>query len=219
MTGEDAAPAAGRKPAGSKAAARRAAPATAAAPPDAPPPGDAALRRAAAPREPAPFARSGKAGFRAVALAAAPALGAAGARRGIAERRLFTEWRAVVGAELAALCRPERMVWPRREKGEGATLVVSADGPGAVELAHLADLIVERVNQVHGWRAVARLRITQSGAAGARAARAAPRAQAPVDAATAADITAVADEGLRAALGRLGASIRARAARADRSRT
>jgi hypothetical protein len=155
-------------------------------------------------------------GFAPLARAAAPALGAAGAKRGIAERRLFTEWRALAGEELSRLCRPVKMVW--RVRGEPATLVVSADGPAAVEAAHLADRIAERVNAVYGWKAVARVKVTQTGQAPAAFAATPPTPPTPVDAAALARISGVADEGLRVALARLGENIRRRAARPDRSR-
>jgi hypothetical protein len=133
----------------------------------------------------------------------------------MAERRVLTEWPAVAGAALAGLCRPIRMVW--RGRGEPGTLVVSADGPAALEAQHLADRIAERVNQVYGWRAVGRVRVVQSGASPAAPPRA-PVGLAPVDAAADSSVSAIADDALRAALARLGVNIRQRAARPDRSR-
>jgi hypothetical protein len=153
-----------------------------------------------------------KAGFTHAASAAAPMLRGAGAKRGFAEHRLLTEWFQIVGAELGAACRPVSVAYGGRGGGLGATLIVSADGARAVEAQHLADRIVERVNQVYGYRAVTRMRVVQTGAPetgfseGPESFDRAP----PVDLPPSADILRIEDPGLRDALARLEANIRKR---------
>lgn len=151
-----------------------------------------------------------KPGFAQAGAAAAPVLRSAGAKRGFAEHRLLSAWVSIVGAELGAACRPVKVAYGGREGGLGATLVVAADGARAVEAAHLADRIVERVNQVYGYRAITRMRVVQTGAPEtglAEGAAAFDRAP-PVDLPPSDDILRIEDLDLRAALARLEANIR-----------
>jgi hypothetical protein len=86
-------------------------------------------------------------------------------RRGFASSELVTLWPELVGAEIAAGCRPEKLVWPRRrEAGESdpATLIVASDGATALVLTHAGPQIVERLNAFLGWRAIGRIRIEQT---------------------------------------------------------
>ena len=48
------------------------------------------------------------------------------------------------------------------EEREPGTLVLRVEGPAAIEIQHLADVICERVNRFLGWRAVARLALRQA---------------------------------------------------------
>ena len=139
------------------------------------------------------------------------ALGDVFARQGFASGELITRWPAIVGAEVAALAEPMKLQWPRgaaAEPSEPATLVLRVEGPAAIEVQHLAPVILERINRFLGWRAVARIAIRQAplkwSAPPVR--RPAPSA-AEVESATA-SLTGVTDEPLRAALGRLGAAVR-----------
>jgi len=133
------------------------------------------------------------------------------AKQGFASRELVTRWAEIAGAEVAAHSEPLKIQWPRPVEGqpqEPATLVLRVEGPMALEIQHSASVILERVNRFLGWNAVGRLALRQ-----APLSRRAPR-----DVATAMDanrvakvaetLTAVEDDGLRAALARLGASIK-----------
>lgn len=101
-------------------------------------------------------------------LAAKPIANMLG-RRGFAGADLFTHWRAIVGEELADRCAPERISWPRETSDDpeapaarGATLYVRVSGPQAIEVQHGSGEIIERVNQMYGFAAIARLRIVQA---------------------------------------------------------
>ena len=132
------------------------------------------------------------------------------ARQGFASIELVTHWNDIVGAEIAAHCEPLRLKWPRGgdvEAPEPATLVLRVEGPIAIEIQHLAPVILERVNQFFGWRAVGRLALRQAPLARrpARQVRPAPDPQAAARIAATLDIG---DEDLRNALARLGAAIK-----------
>jgi len=133
------------------------------------------------------------------------------ARQGFAARELVTRWAEIAGREIAAHSEPLKMQWPRPVEGqpqEPATLVLRVDGPMALEIQHSSDVILERVNRFFGWSAVGRLALRQA----PLSRRDRPKPSAAPDpkevAEVAKTLSAVEDEELRAALARLGASIK-----------
>jgi len=79
-------------------------------------------------------------------------------KRGLAETRIVTHWPEIVGAELAGSACPEKL---SGRGADGGTLHIRVDGALALELQHLAPLVVERINGFFGYKAVARPRLTQ----------------------------------------------------------
>lgn len=132
------------------------------------------------------------------------------ARRGFASAELVTRWADIVGAEIAAHSEPMKMLWPRPAAGEDSepgTLVLRVEGPTAVEIQHLENVICERVNRFLGWNAVGHIRLRQAPLR--RVAGEAVRAPDPAAiAGLAATLSDVADEDLRQALARLGAAVK-----------
>src|SRR3984885_2412538 len=133
------------------------------------------------------------------------------AKQGFAARELVTRWAEIAGAEIAAHSEPLKMQWPRPVEGqpqEPATLVLRVEGPMALEIQHASDVILQRVNRFFGWSAVGRLALRE----GPRARRNRPPASRTPDASAVAKVaetlSSVEDEELRAALARLGASIK-----------
>ncbi len=132
------------------------------------------------------------------------------AKQGFASRELVTRWIEIAGAEIAAHAEPVKIQWrraPDGEPAEPATLVLRVQGPAAIEIQHQSGVILQRVNRFFGWQAVGRLALRQ-----APLTRRTPKARRKIDAAAAdrvaASLTEVGDEGLRAALGRLGAAVK-----------
>lgn len=146
------------------------------------------------------------------------------AARGFSEASLLLCWREIVGARIARMCAPASLQWPpgarakladpspakRREKTprQPATLVLRVDLGFGLEAQHLAPTIIDRVNAHLGWRCVGRIALRQEDlrpAAGPR-----PRLDrlAPPDpearARALAAVEGVAEDGLRAALIKLG---------------
>ena len=133
------------------------------------------------------------------------------ARQGFAARELVTRWAEIAGPELAAYCEPLKMQWPRPVEGqpeEPATLVLRVEGPMALEIQHASNVILERVNRFFGWNAVGRLALRQ----GPLSRRQSPAPTHGPDEIqveeVAKTLTSIEDEALRAALARLGASIK-----------
>jgi hypothetical protein len=133
------------------------------------------------------------------------------AKQGFAARELVTRWAEIAGAEIAKCSEPLKIQWPRPVEGqpqEPATLVLRVEGPTALEIQHASDTILERVNRFFGWHAVGRLALRQAPLS-RRNRPAMPRGPDPEAVAKVAEsLSAVEDEELRAALARLGASIK-----------
>jgi hypothetical protein len=133
------------------------------------------------------------------------------AKQGFASVELVTRWPEIVGTEIAAHSQPEKIQWPRSPQARGApepgTLMLRVEGPAALEIQHLSDVILERVNQFFGWQAVGGVRLRQA----PLSRRAVPKALRLPDPATLAHFEAnlpeIRDEKLRQALARLGAAM------------
>jgi hypothetical protein len=133
------------------------------------------------------------------------------AKQGFAARELVTRWAEIAGKDIAVHSEPMKIQWPRPVEGqqqEPATLVLRVEGPMALEIQHESDAILQRVNRFFGWSAVGRLALRQA----PLLRRDPPQHPRPPDAQLVAKVaetlTAIEDEELRAALARLGASIK-----------
>jgi hypothetical protein len=93
----------------------------------------------------------------AAARVAAPIL----KKRGLAEARIVTDWRAIVGATVAERSAPERLVRARQAEG-GGTLRLRVSGAWALEFQHMAPELIARINGYFGYPAVARIQFIQA---------------------------------------------------------
>src|SRR5271163_3535684 len=133
------------------------------------------------------------------------------AKQGFAARELVTRWAEIAGPEIAAHSEPLKMQWPRPVEGqnqEPATLVLRVEGPAALEIQHASDALLQRVNRFFGWSAVGKLALRQAPLSRRDRPRAPGAPDAKAVAQVAETLTAIEDEELRAALARLGASIK-----------
>ena len=140
-------------------------------------------------------------------------VGPAFAAQGFASTDILAAWPEIVGERLARYCRPSKLEWPRRRRTGGetdgeprdaGTLVVRVEGVFAIELQHLAPVVIQRINAHYGWACVGRIVLQQDrvGRGGARASRSIVDPGRAGEVARA--VAAIEDEGLRAALDRLG---------------
>ncbi len=137
--------------------------------------------------------------------------------KGFAAVDIIMAWGEIVGPRLADHCEPLKLNWPRQPAttadvhADPATLMVRVEGAFAIELQHLAPIVIERVNAYYGWRCVGRLSLQQGPVGRDRALRHTP---APPDPQALADARArigeMTDEPLREALVRLGGAILSR---------
>lgn len=139
-------------------------------------------------------------------------LGPTIARQGFTRADILVSWPEIVGERLADHSQPLKIEWPRRPRseapGEPSTLVVRVESAFALELQHLAPLILERVNGFYGWRCVGRLVLKQGPVRRARPAEPKPAEIGAEDRARiAASLDGIGEDNLRQALGRLGTAI------------
>ncbi|PJI84573.1 hypothetical protein BC777_3634 [Yoonia maricola] len=133
--------------------------------------------------------------------------------RGFAVTRLLTHWAEVVGEVTAGIATPVNVSYGKG--GMGATLTLLTTGAQAPMLEMQKEQIREKVNACYGYRAIARVRITQTAPVGFSEGRAtfnpAPKIKKMPDAAmqsAAEDLSKVVEnEKLRAALTALGANV------------
>ena len=132
-------------------------------------------------------------------------------KRGFGTTDVIAAWPEIVGQRFADCTRPEKIVWPRGEDMDGAPalLVLRVDGPRAIFVQHEAAQIIERVNAFLGYGAIGHIRIIQAPVKGADPAEETRDERLDPEAETrlAETIATVPDEGLRAALDRLGRGV------------
>ena len=142
-----------------------------------------------------------------VDVCAFPAL----ARHGFGQADIVTLWPEIVGARVARFAEPVRLRRSRPSRGdvrEPAVLVVRVDGGFAIELQHIAPVVIERINAHLGWRCVGRLDLRQAPLLGRPPQHRSIAPVGPEAIRRAAMATAGIEDGmLRAALTRLGSRV------------
>ncbi len=90
---------------------------------------------------------------------------------GFAAAAVLTDWREIVGPEIAACTAPERLRWPKPADGDaatpagprsGATLLLRVEPSRALDVQYKTVQIVERINAYFGYRAVTDIRLIQA---------------------------------------------------------
>jgi hypothetical protein len=164
-----------------------------------------------------------------------PCLGRALAAHGFAAADVIVAWPEIVGDRLAPVSQPVKIEFPRGQRGSsefdvlsgpedrdrrpGATMVVRVEGAFAIELQHLAPVVIERINARYGWRFVGRLALRQGPVRRRPARSRVERTVGEADRLRIGEALAgVEDEALRAALDRLGSAVVGERSRAANDR-
>ena len=136
------------------------------------------------------------------------------AKRTHVDASLALAWPELAGEKLAGRTQPLKVTWPRRgspdDPFEPGVLTIACEGSAALDLQYQTSELVSRINSFFGYSAIGRIRIEQRAIDGFRPKqKAVPK---PVSASESAALLAVVqpieDDGLRAALLRLGKSIK-----------
>lgn len=133
---------------------------------------------------------------------------------------MLTDWPNIVGNELAQYTVPDRLKWPRRveaysdledgaEGRPGATLMLRVDPARALDVQYETAQLTDRINAYFGYAAISQIRILQAPVAPPEKARTHRTPAANTNNPPLADLSQIEDEGLRDALARMEAGIRA----------
>ncbi len=145
---------------------------------------------------------------------------------GFHSAEIMTDWARIAGTDVAQWSEPERIRWPRAQtaapeseanRQKGAILVLRVEPARALEIEYKSGEIIDRINRYFGYRAIDTLKMLQAPltrpAAPPEPASVAP-APAPTELAPPPVLDQVSEDGLKAALTKLWASIaRERSAR------
>jgi hypothetical protein len=118
--------------------------------------------------------------------------------RAPATAQVLADWEAIVGPAIAAVTTPRKLF--------SGTLAIACSGPMALELQHLSEQLIARINSHLGKVTVTRLRFTQDHTMPKTLPRPRPRAIAAAKLA----VAAVTDPALHDVLERIGQSVLAR---------
>lgn len=147
-----------------------------------------------------------------IAEALKGALDPAMRKRGFASRDILTHWAAMAPKPYDQVAVPDRLVWPRGERGaDGATLYLRCAPGHALALSHEGPLIAKAVNRYFGYLLIANCRLS----AEPFSAHSAEKAEAPELPETARQevgeaVERVEDQGVKEALRQLGHALRSR---------
>mgnify|MGYP001585077568 CR=1 FL=1 len=129
--------------------------------------------------------------------------------RGFGAASVVTQWEAIVGPVIARATSPERIAYPAGERAQGTLHLRVASAGLALELQHLEPQLIERINSHFGYRAVARVRLTQGPVPGKTEPKKRARGTVAPEARTAlaARVGRIQDPDLKAALQALGEEV------------
>jgi len=150
----------------------------------------------------------------------------AGETRGFAVSRVLTHWEEIAGPDIAKMAKPVKVHYGR--SSFGATLTVLTTGSMAPMLEMQKDRLRERVNAAYGYNAISKVLITQTAPVGfadgqrpfaGPQGEPAERDQKRVAETAARAAEGVQDEGLRAALERLGRGVLSKTEQKERGQS
>jgi hypothetical protein len=126
---------------------------------------------------------------------------------GFAQADILGQWDAIAGERLAGLCKPERIKWPRTNDQRGGTLTLQAQAGRALDVQYAIPALKERVNQFFGYEAISAIKVVQGHDLAPPAPKPAPSSTFSDDTISA-DLSSISDPELKAALARLGQSLK-----------
>ena len=104
--------------------------------------------------------KRGRAGFRSASSLLERQIQKTSETRGFAISKLLVNWADINGNEIAKIAKPVKVNYGR--DGIGAGLVLLTNGANAPIVQAQSKQIIDRVNEVYGYNAISRVRITQT---------------------------------------------------------
>jgi hypothetical protein len=129
-------------------------------------------------------------------------------KHGFAQAELLSQWAVIVGDDVAAISRPEKIQWPRKgteSARTGGTLVIRAAAGRSLDLHYKMPKMINQINQFFGYEAVVAIKVL---AAAGGIEKPVPTPAVSIDTATIRpQLSGIEDEALQDALARLGARV------------
>lgn len=137
------------------------------------------------------------------------------AAQGFATSDIIMAWPEIVGERLAAFTQPLKIEWKRKPphadpeaRPEPATLLIRVESAFALELQHMAPIVIDRVNTYYGWRCIGKIVLKQGPVRRIEQKKPPAPVLTPADKAKVGSaIRDIEEDGLKAALDRLGQAI------------
>lgn len=137
------------------------------------------------------------------------------AAQGFATSDIIIAWADIVGDRLAAFTQPLKIEWKRKSphadpeaRADPATLVIRVEGAFALEMQHMAPVVIERVNAYYGWRCIGKLVLKQGPVRRLEKKKPAPPVLGPEERRRLDGLLApIEEDALKAALDRLGQAV------------
>lgn len=82
-------------------------------------------------------------------------------QQGFIRAKIILDWHLIMGDKFANFCVPEKIYFPF-EKRTGGRLVIKTTSSFAVEISHHEPVIINRINQYFGYKAVERISISHT---------------------------------------------------------
>lgn len=83
--------------------------------------------------------------------------------RGLMEIELLSNWKNIVGENLAQFCLPQKIAFRKDERTDGCLTISVVSGAFAMEIKQNETRILEKINTYFGYKAVSKLKILQNG--------------------------------------------------------
>lgn len=134
------------------------------------------------------------------------------AKRGFANREIMSNWAVIAPSMYKDVTFPDRLQWRRNQGDEGGTLFLRCAEAQRLAVSHDADLIAGAVNRYFGYLLVQTVKLSAEPFTPRSAAldKPAPEPDSATKAEIAAHLDDLTDEDLKAALTRLGYSLKSK---------
>ncbi|MBO6281628.1 MAG: DUF721 domain-containing protein [Alphaproteobacteria bacterium] len=82
--------------------------------------------------------------------------------RGFMETDLLTNWKHIIGEELARYSLPQKLTFRKDERTDGCLTIAVLSGAFAMEIRQNEPRILDKINTYFGYKAVSKLKIIQN---------------------------------------------------------
>lgn len=101
-------------------------------------------------------------GMQSISASLAPLAKKLFGKNGFVELDIITNWKAIIGENIAEFVHPQSIEFKRGQKTGGTLYVCVDSGAFATEISHKQQFIIEKINTYFGYGAVEKIKIIQA---------------------------------------------------------